>query len=254
MTGPVDAYLDDLLGELRGPAGAVRRMLAETEAHLREATDEGVAGGLDRDAAERAAVGRFGPPAEVARAANAGATARTLRRLAAPALVAAARLGAIGLVAVGVTGLAATALRAVAGGAFVYGGAYPSASCAHWLSVQPAARTCAQAAVLESADDTLVLRGAAGVLGLLVLGVLAIVARRAGRLPALVEPAVGGALFLAAGAGMIVLGLSGTLVAGGALGTAAGEGQWLASGTVAVLAAVAYAAVLVRRIAAPLES
>jgi len=259
---PVEAYLDALIGELRGPAAHIRRMLAETEDHLRAATDEGVAAGLDRAAAERAAVARFGPPAEVARAANDGATVRTLRGLALPGVLTAVRLGAVGLVAVGVTGLACTALRAVAGTAYVYaartGVPYPPAACAHWRAAQPAARTCAQAALLESADDTLLLRGAAGVLGLLLLGALAIaLGRGRGRrllrtLPTALEPTIGAALFLAAGLGMIIFGASGTLVTGGALGTATGAGQWLASGTVAVLAALAYAFVLLRRVTAPL--
>jgi len=256
VSGPVEAYLEALLGELRGPAAHIRRMLAETEAHLREAADEGEAAGLDRAAAERAAVDRFGPPAEVARAANNGATVRTLRWLAAPALVAAARLGAVALVAIGVTGLAVTALRAVAGSRYVFAGAPdPAAGCAHWLHVQPAARTCAQAYLMESADDTLALRGAAGLLGVVILAVLAVALRRyrggLRRLPSVLEPSVGAALFLAAGAAMLAFGISGATIAGGALGTASGAGQWLASGAVAVLAALAYAALLLRRLTAP---
>lgn len=258
MSDLIEAYLDDLLGELRGPAAHVRRMLAETEAHLREATDEGVAGGLDRSAAERAAVDRFGPPAEVARTANAGATARTLRRLAAPAFVAAVRLGAVALVAVGITGLAAAMVRGLAGTRLLYGTGltFPYADCAHWRAVQPGARSCAQAYLMESADDALVLRGAAGVLGVVLVVALAVVLRRnrglLRRLPAALEPAVGAALFLAAGLGMLAFGLSGATITGGPLGVAAGTGQWLVSGSVAIIAGVAYAGLLLRRLTAPI--
>ena len=37
---PIDTYLDRLLSHLRGSAGDVRRILAETEAHLRDAVSE----------------------------------------------------------------------------------------------------------------------------------------------------------------------------------------------------------------------
>lgn len=258
---PIEAYLDALIGELRGPAAHIRRMLAETEAHLREAADVAEAGGLDRAAAERAAVDRFGSPAEVARAANDGATGRALRHVALPGLLTAVRLGAVGLVAVGVTGVASTALRAIAGNAYVYADTSDvrasAADCAHWMAVQPAAHDCVQAAALENAADTLVLRGAAGILGLLILAVLA-VAFRHGRgsrafrtLPAALEPTIGAALFLASGVAMLAFGFTGALVTG-AGGNTSGTGQWLASGAVAVAAALAYAVILLRRLSSPI--
>jgi hypothetical protein len=260
---PIETYLDALLGELRGPAPYIRRMLAETETHLREAADAVEAGGPGRVAAERVAVERFGAPGEVARAANKGAGVRTLRHLAVPGVLAAVRLGAVGLVAVGVTGVASAGLRAMAGSAYVYadpsGVRASAAACAHWMAAQPAAHTCAQAAALENASDTLVLRGAAGILGVLVLAVLALALRRGrGRrlpraLPSALEPTIGAALFLAAGVAMLALGLSGALVTGAA-GTTSGAGQWLASGVVAIAASLAYAALLVRRVSAPIPT
>ena len=41
----IEGYLDRLLGHLRGSAHDVRRILAETEEHLRDATAELVAAG-----------------------------------------------------------------------------------------------------------------------------------------------------------------------------------------------------------------
>ena len=38
----IDRYLDQLLSELRGSATDVRRILAETEEHLRDAVRDGV--------------------------------------------------------------------------------------------------------------------------------------------------------------------------------------------------------------------
>ena len=58
--GPVEQYLDRLFDRLTGTGHAGRRSLVEAEDHLRSATATGVATGLDRVAAERAAVERFG--------------------------------------------------------------------------------------------------------------------------------------------------------------------------------------------------
>ncbi|WP_432991029.1 hypothetical protein [Dactylosporangium sp. CA-233914] len=71
--GPVDAYLDDMFDRLAGTGAAGRRMLTETEDHLRSASADARARGLDPTAAEREAVARFGPP-EVTQRAGARAT------------------------------------------------------------------------------------------------------------------------------------------------------------------------------------
>jgi hypothetical protein len=39
MTDPIENYLDDLLGYLRGTPREVREMLSESEAHLRSLAD-----------------------------------------------------------------------------------------------------------------------------------------------------------------------------------------------------------------------
>ena len=64
---PVEAYLDQLLTHLRGSAHDVRRILSETEEHLRDATSELVAAGASEEEAQRRAVERFGHPRTVAR-------------------------------------------------------------------------------------------------------------------------------------------------------------------------------------------
>ena len=56
---PIRQYLDQLRLSLRIPE--VGRILVEAEDHLRAATADGVAAGLTEQAAQRAAIARFGP-------------------------------------------------------------------------------------------------------------------------------------------------------------------------------------------------
>jgi hypothetical protein len=65
----IAAYLDELSMLL--PRASRRRILAEVDAHLREAAAAVCARGEDVDAAARVAVARFGEPADVARQFNA---------------------------------------------------------------------------------------------------------------------------------------------------------------------------------------
>src|SRR5579875_2243869 len=99
-TEPIEDYLDELFSCLRLPPRAARRLLAETEDHLRESAAELSRRGATSAAAEREAVRRFGPPARIAadaRAARRPTVADTI-----PALAwAAATLAGVGLVAVG---------------------------------------------------------------------------------------------------------------------------------------------------------
>ena len=82
--GPVDRYLDEMFDRLAGTGANGRRLLLEAEEHLTEAAAEGRARGLDAEAAEREAVGRFGAAADIARRmpADAGIVRVPLRRLA----------------------------------------------------------------------------------------------------------------------------------------------------------------------------
>ena len=65
----IATYLDELSVLL--PRGSRRRILAEVDAHLREAAAALCGRGDDVDAAARVAIARFGEPAEVARQFNA---------------------------------------------------------------------------------------------------------------------------------------------------------------------------------------
>ena len=63
----IERYLDELFDQLAGTGAAGRRALMEAEYHLRAAAAGAMARGLPEDQAEHEAVGRFGPPALVAR-------------------------------------------------------------------------------------------------------------------------------------------------------------------------------------------
>lgn len=169
---PIEDYLDELLLRLHLPPRDVRRLLAETEAHLRESAAGLQASGTTPQAAEREAVRRFGTAAEVAAAAGA-ARRPSVRSLAVHAVWAGVTLAGTGLVAVGVSGGLAALVNAVAGPGFV--GAlprtYPAATCAYYLGIHPGASSCAQAATWENSQDAVSLRLLAGLLGLLLLAV-----------------------------------------------------------------------------------
>src|ERR1700710_2618036 len=64
---PIEDYLDQLMGELRGTPRETRRLLGEAEDHLRETAERlKRQQGYDEPAAQWEAVRQFGSPAEVA--------------------------------------------------------------------------------------------------------------------------------------------------------------------------------------------
>jgi hypothetical protein len=63
----IERYLDELFDQLAGTGAAGRRALLEAEYHLRAVAADAMTRGLPHDQAEHEAVGRFGPPALVAR-------------------------------------------------------------------------------------------------------------------------------------------------------------------------------------------
>ena len=136
----IEGYLDQLLLELRGRATDVRRVLAETEEHLRDATADGVAAGLAPDEAEAQAITRFGSPRAVARR-----FAPPRLRLPRPALAEMASalvlLLAVGLLAIGASGLLSVAFRATLGDRFVAadlpGVTYTAARCRDFEEYHP---------------------------------------------------------------------------------------------------------------------
>ena len=242
---PIEQYLDDLVHALAGrPARELRTFLAEAEAHLHDDADAAIARGVPREQAERDAVARFGPAAELAaaeRALDRGRFASLLRQLGASAVL----LGAIGAIAVGISGLVAAVVRAVGGSSALVdvkpGQALAPADCTRWLALNPTAGSCRAAAVADWANETVYYRLALGIVGLLVLAVG--VGLRRGRptswLAATIRDTVGFAAFALAATGTLLLGIDSAV-----RGT--GAGQWFTGAVVAVPAAGVFAVLLLR--------
>lgn len=249
---PVERYLDQLLTELHGTAGNIRRVLAEVEHHLRDSIDEGTAQGLPLEEARRRALERFGSPRTVARQ-----FASPARGLVSPAvlgqlILAMALLGGIGLAAIGVSGAVAQGMGMAFGKTFVAGDppgvTYTPARCADFREYYPAAPSCADAAVDHHFDETVQYRVAAGVLGLLVLGGWWLARRRRparhlGLLPDGFVASVGASLFGLVG-GFLVLASVDQLMFG-----VDGAGQNLSGGIVSLLVALAFLVSLNRTLA-----
>jgi hypothetical protein len=187
---PIEDYLDDLLRGLRTDARTTRRLLAEAADHLYATASELREQGLPQPRAEAEAVRRFGPIAPIVRA----TTRRSLANLIFETTRGAVFLGACGLIAVGISGLVALVMNIAVGRSFVGGvttfpGQGPGPS------------------VNEVADDAVVLRVIAGVVGLFVLLSYLAWQRRGSRLrvlPAGLIDALGAAAFAAATIGLTI--------------------------------------------------
>jgi len=168
---PVEDYLDQLLITLSGSPRQVRHTLAEVEAHLRDAVDEGVAAGLTQSQAQMLAVARMGPVHEVT--GRAPALARPSLALARRIALTGALVGGVGFLAIGAAGLVARVLLAVKGTAFLTApwpsGSYTRADCSHWLAGDPGTHSCVTAMLADHAGDFLLQATAAGLLGLIAL-------------------------------------------------------------------------------------
>ncbi|MEP7089525.1 MAG: hypothetical protein ABI776_05390 [Nocardioidaceae bacterium] len=238
----IDAYLDELAVRLRiGPA-RVRRLLAEAEEHLREAAARDVAAGTDQQLAEHRAVERFGTPRQVAAAAN-GSTVSLLGPLAQGG----AHLAAVASVTVLAGSLLAHLVAAVTSTTSAFGlprGALPSpARIGQWVAAQPGVHDWHAAAASENADDTLILRGGFALVCLVgALVILRVGRRRASPPRGGIIPAIGMTAFGGAGVLLLAGGVSDTY-----LQAEWGRGLWFSDATVALLAAAAYALILLRR-------
>jgi hypothetical protein len=164
---PIEDYLDQLLTELRLPPRATRRLLAEAEDHLLDSTAAAQTRGLSRLAAAQQAVKAFGSPALVAGQARSSRRSRPV--LAVAAAWSGAALAAAGLLAVGVSGAFAAVLNAVAGRRFMGAlpNSYSAASCHHFVLLHPGPGGCATAAMIETSQDAVALRLAAGIVGIM---------------------------------------------------------------------------------------
>jgi hypothetical protein len=244
MSDPIEEYLDRLYLRLPRQPRRARRLLAEAEQHLRDCAAEQEAAGVPAEEAQRRAVERFGVPDDVA------ATALSVPAVLAAVARAALGLVTVGLIAIGISGLVAAVMDAAFGTRFVGalpGQHYSTAACRHFLAVQPSARSCTQAAMLENSADAVSLRLLAGGVGLVCLGALLVVRRmRRGRSTALVvSPTLvrTAGTFLFGAAAVLLLGQSVDLmtVAGGD-----GAGYFLSGGIVALAVAAAYAVAVLR--------
>ena len=247
MSDAIDRYVAALADRL-GAGRDAWRLLAETDAHLRDAQAALQAEGMDPDAAAQSAVARFGDPAAVAKAPS--PRRRALGLISGGWLVV-----ALGLVVIGVSGLVSWALEALFGPAFLagdaYGVTYTATRCADFLSFFPQAGSCAAAAAMHHSDEIVSERLAAGVLGLLLLLVWLLVRSIRGAVPIaredrrllLVASAVAfcgvGAFAFGWGALSVVL----DLVRGLAV---AGVGVRLSDGAIALAAGVVALVLLVR--------
>ncbi|MFN8558401.1 MAG: permease prefix domain 1-containing protein [Dehalococcoidia bacterium] len=245
MTGEsrrIDDYLDALFAELRVAPRLARRILAETEDHLREAAAREVAAGVPEAEAEARAIARFGAPHLVARRFVQEQGGLPVAALLPRAAIAALTLAGIGFLAIGVSGVAAAGIGRVAGKAAVAGDlpgvSYTAERCADFLAYHPEATSCAAAAVAHHFDEVVGNRIDAGVLGLLILAAVAVARWRGGARSSLAAAVdaltamAGTAVFGTAGAALFALGLL------RALGGAGGGGDLLAAGAVSLATAV----------------
>jgi len=251
----IERYLDRLLTQLRGSARDVRRILAEAEEHLRDATSEATATGTSEQEAQRQAIARFGDPRTVTWRFSPRLSPVPTWALLTELLRAATLLGAIALVAIGVSGLIAELFGRVFGARFVSGDlpgtTYTADRCADFLEYFPRAGSCAHAAELHHWGEVVEYRVVAGVLGLLVLGGYALWHRRRrepsylGVLPDGFSATVATALYGVAAAGLLLESLNGYVA-----GSGIGSGQWLSGAIVSLAMAAVYAVSLYRAILA----
>lgn len=247
----VENYLDRLFDLLAGSGAAGRRALVEIEGHLCEATEEGVAGGLPRPAAERAAIARLGPVEQTAGGLLSSLERPGLRVIRRQIVGAAWLLGSAGALSVGIAGLFAWPVAARFGKDLIAADppaeVLPASRCRYLLEYYPNAGGCQAASVAHHAEE-LVRNGLAlGLLGAVALTMFWF-ARRGGRLrryavtpPAGIVAAVGTTMFGAAAAVLIESGAS-RLHAGARWGA----GWSLVAGMAALPAFAVFAARLLR--------
>ena len=169
----IEDYLDRLLMQLRGSTKDVRRILSETEEHLRDATSEMMAAGASQEEAQRRAIARFGDPWTVARRFSSRLSPVPSWAVLAELVRTATLLGAVALIAIGASGAIAELFGRLFGASFVAGDlpgvTYTPERCADFLEYFPRAGTCARAAALHHWGEVVEYRVAAGMLGLFVL-------------------------------------------------------------------------------------
>jgi hypothetical protein len=193
----IEGYLSELRASLQAAPERAERIVAEAEDHLREDAACGLATGMTEREAQEAAISAFGSMSAVVRAHAARPAefirGRTPAAVLGDLVLAGWRLAGTGLAAVGVSGLVVSLMNIVLGRAFTgqgpYGVSFQKADCTHWMALWPGARTCAAAQLLEASSDAVVLRVAAGIMGVALVaayGAVRYVQRRRGRGPVVI--------------------------------------------------------------------
>jgi hypothetical protein len=244
----IEEYLTELRARLQVAPQQAGLIVAEAEDHLREDAACGLAAGLTEREAQEAAISAFGSISAVVRAHAARPAdfvrGRTPAAILGDLILAGWRLAGTGLAAVGASGLVVLLMNVVLGRAFTgqapAGVSFQKADCAHWMALWPGARTCAAAQLLEASSDAVVLRVAAGVVGVALLvayGIARYGQRRRGRGPAVVLagyfPLLAAAVFGAGGLGLALAQLTGFAVT-------QGPGTYLSGAVVAAAGAAWY--------------
>ena len=253
---PIESYLDELV--TRMPAEqprALRQLLAETEAHLRDDAARAIVEGASPLDAEVDAVRRFGPVPGMVAAEQRRFTASlstVVRQIASTAWL----LASIGAIAVGVSGIIAGVFERAAGAAALIdvrpGNVLSSADCARWLANDPSARDCRAAALHDWVGEVVVYRVMFGLLGVAALAVFFLLRRRWSRLhkwsmlPPLVSDTIATIAFAIGAIWTLGTGID-TL----AIGPGTGYGQWFSAALVALAAAVLFGIRLVRDLQRP---
>lgn len=240
----IDAYLDDLASRLHGPTARAWRILQEADAHLRDAAEAAAAAAPGTDPLRSSAIHQqvidgFGTPVQVAKAHNRALLRPT--KLLGPVTLLAGQLMAIGLLAIGCSAFVLAAVARAVGRTSTFANpigmhASPGA-CAHWLHLHPLAASCADALTAETADDAIVQRAMAGLLGLVVLAAVLLLRRwkpgwARSVIPRGATPALALFGFLPAALGLFGVGVDRVVASDGR-----GAGMWFSDGTVSLLAA-----------------
>jgi hypothetical protein len=156
-TGLIETYLDELLDALNVEPRRARRILAETEDHLREAVARREEAGMAPTDAARAAIGNFGSAREIAGRFNAMAGSVPLRQWAPRLWAWLLLLASVGMLAVGLAGEVTVGLGLAFGKQYVTGDiigiTYTSGRCADFLSYHPEAADCEAAATAHHFDE-----------------------------------------------------------------------------------------------------
>jgi hypothetical protein len=251
MSDPVEDYLDQLYAGLRTTPREARRIIAEAEDHLREATAAGIEAGLSEQQAQEAAISSFGSVRAVTRA-----HARRIPPLAVfgELAMAAWKLTSIAVLAVAGSGLVAFVMNQVAGPQFVGGNAagasgLSGAACRHWMSLWPHVQYCGQAAVLENSSDAVTLRLLTLIPGLVLFEGYLLARRyqrkrgwRADLLPDAFVPTVAACLFGGLTAGLVLLAVAAPPTAT----ETGGPGSFLSAAIVTLLVAIGFVPALRR--------